>query len=249
MLAKIFKIAGILLLVAFIVGTLAFTSIDHKKVECTEIEVSFNDKDPIHVSAKELLRLVSHADSKILGKMLNEINSESIEEEVSKHQAIQKADVYKIVSREEGVFKGTLVVKVKHRKPILRVMSESGRYYLDKQGNKVPDSPNYTTNVLVASGYIDEKFAVEQLLPFVLFVENNDFWKAQIQQVYVEKNGDVQLVPLVGDHIIELGDVDNFERKLQKMRAFYEQVLVKNSWNKYDVISLKYNNQVIAKRN
>lgn len=64
-----------------------------------------------------------------------------------------------------------------------------------------------------------------------------------------KKNGDVQLAPLVGDHIIELGDVDNFERKLQKMRAFYEQVLVKNSWDKYDVISLKYNNQVIAKRN
>ena len=86
------------------------------------------------------------------------------------------------------------------------------------------------------------------MLPFVLFVENDGFWQAQIEQVHVQQNGDVLLTPLVGEHIIEFGTLDNYERKLQKMKAFYEQVLANDNWNKYKTVSLKYNNQVIAKR-
>lgn len=236
------------MLVVFIIGTLAFTSVESRNVMCHDIEISFNDNDLIHVNKKELLRLVNAADSKILTKSLDQINSEIIETEVEKHQAIQKAEVYKIIKNDSGTYNGILVVKIKHRKPVLRVMSETGSYYLDKYGNRVPVSSSYTTNVLVATGYFNEKFAKEKLLPFVLYVEDDDFWKAQIEQIYVEKGGDVLITPLIGEHIIELGDFDNYEAKLRKMRAFYDQVLVKNSWNKYKTISLKYNNQVIAKR-
>lgn len=237
------------MLIIFIIGTLAFTSIDSKDVMCDDIEISFSNSDVIQVNKKEILRLVNAADSKILSKSLDQINSEIIETEVEKHQAIHKAEVYKIISRDSGKYKGVLVVNIKHRKPILRVISEKGNYYLDKKGNRVPVSSNYTTNVLVATGNFSEKFAVEKLLPFVLFVENDDFWKAQIEQIHIEKGGDALITPLIGDHIIELGELENYDAKLRKMRAFYDQVLVKNSWNKYKTISLKYNNQVIAKRN
>jgi len=86
------------------------------------------------------------------------------------------------------------------------------------------------------------------LLPFILFIKNNEFWKAQIEQVHIEKNGDVTLVPLVGDHLIEFGKLDNYQAKLRNMKAFYSQVLAKNNWNKYKTLSLKYNNQIVAKR-
>ena len=98
------------------------------------------------------------------------------------------------------------------------------------------------------SGSISEKFASEKLLPFILYVEDDDFWNAQIEQIYVEEDGDVLLTPLVGGHIIELGEVDNFREKLHVMSEFYKQVLAKNNWDKYEKISLKYNNQVVAKR-
>lgn len=149
---------------------------------------------------------------------------------------------------EKGSYKGVLVVKVKHREPVMRVITSGGSYYLDKYGMRIPVSSNYATNVLVTTGSISESFAVEQLLPFVMYVENNDFWKAQIQQVHVEEDGDVLLTPLVGGHIIELGDLGNYREKLLIMRAFYKQVLAKNNWDKYEKVSLKYNNQVVAKR-
>lgn len=249
MIRKLLNIAGILILITFIIGTLAFTSIESNDVKCSSIEISFNDNDAIRANESELMRLVKAADNQILKKSLGQINSDIIEASVEKHKAIRKAEVYKIVKHEGGEYTGVLVVKVKHRKPVLRVMSDTENYYLDQYGNKVPASSGYTSNVLVTTGNFSLQFAAEQLLPFVLFVEDDDFWKAQIQQIHIEKDGDVLLIPLIGNHIIELGNFENYETKLRKMRAFYDQVLVKNSWNKYKVISLKYNNQVIAKRN
>jgi cell division protein FtsQ len=242
------KLTGFLLLIIFIVGTFAFTFIESKNIMCTGIEVVFNEDEAINVDKDKLIRLVKATDNKILSKTLDEINSEIIESEIEKIPGILTADVYKLMISEKGSYKGVLVVKVKNRKPVMRVITSTGSYYLDKFGMRIPISLNYATNVLVTTGSVSEKFAVEQLLPFVLYVEDNEFWKAQIQQVHVEEDGDVLLTPLVGGHIIELGDLGNYRQKLQIMREFYKQVLVKNNWDKYEKVSLKYNNQVVAKR-
>ncbi|MFW5822292.1 MAG: cell division protein FtsQ/DivIB, partial [Tangfeifania sp.] len=138
--------------------------------------------------------------------------------------------------------------RVKHREPAVRIMSAEGRYYLDKNGEIIPVSANYTANVLLATGYFSEKFAKDELLPFVLFLENNPFWKAQIEQVHVEQDGDIILTPFVGDHLIELGPLVNYPAKLRNMKAFYRQVMARNKWSEYKMVSLKYHNQVIAKK-
>lgn len=248
MLRKILKLTGYILLTAFIVVTLAFSTRESRHVSCRNIEIEFNENEIIKTSREEVARLIDAADNELVGKELRAINAELIEKEIEKHQAILNAEVFKVVAKDSTSFKGILGVRVKHREPVLRIMSSSGTYYLDKTGEQIPISSSYTANVLVASGYFSEDFAKEQLLPFALYLEENPFWKAQIEQVHVEQNGNVVFTPLVGDHLIELGTLEDFQGKLRNMRAFYEQVLVRNNWDKYHKISVKYKNQVIAKK-
>jgi cell division protein FtsQ len=248
MFRKLLKLIGFLFLIIFVIGTLAFTSIESRNIICSNIEVVFDKDEAINIDKDRLVKLVKATDSKIFSKTLKEINSEIFEDEIEKIPAILRADVYKLMVNEKSAYKGVLVVKVKHREPVMRVITSNGSYYLDKFGVRIPVSSSYSTNVLVASGSISEKFAVEKLLPFVLYVEDDDFWKAQIEQIYVQEDGDILLTPLVGGHIIELGEVDNYSQKLNIMSEFYKQVLAKNNWDKYEKISLKYNNQVVAKR-
>ncbi len=248
MLRKLAKITGSLVLMIFIVGTLAFTTHESRNVVCRNIEIDFSSDDIIHVDKDDIIRMVKAADKTILGKKLSQINGEKIEDVVEKHPAVYKAEVYKVLVKDSSSYKGILTVRVKHRRPVVRVISNSGSYYLDEFGDKIPISSNYTANVLATTGFLTEKYAKNELLPFVLYIENDEFWSAQIEQVYVGKNGEVLLTPLVGDHIIEFGKLDDYQRKLQKMKAFYEQVLANNNWNKYSRITLKYNNQVIAKK-
>jgi cell division protein FtsQ len=248
MFRKVLKLIGFIFLIIFVIGTLAFTSIESRNIMCSDIQVVFDKDEAINVDKERLVKLVKATDSKIFSKTLDDINSEIFEGEIEKIPAILRADVYKLMVNEKGVYKGVLTVKVKHREPVMRVITSNGSYYLDKFGVRIPVSLSYSTNVLVASGSISEKFAVEKLLPFVLYVEDDDFWNAQIEQIYVQEDGDILLTPLVGGHIIELGEVDNYRDKLHVMSEFYKQVLAKNNWDKYEKISLKYNNQVVAKR-
>ena len=248
MFKKLLNISGLLLLIIFIIATFAFTSHERKDVLCRKIEVDYKADDLIQINKDEIIRLVKSADNEVLSKTLDQINSEFIESSVEKHEAVINAEVYKVIAKDTGSYRGILTVKVKHREPVVRIMSSSGNYYLDEFGSKIPVSTSYSANVLVATGYFSEEYAKKELLPFILYVENDEFWKAQIEQAHVQKNGEILLTPLVGDHIIELGNITDYQNKLLKMKAFYEQVLANDNWNKYEKVSLKYNNQVVAKK-
>ena len=225
-----------------------FSEKERNNVICRNIEIRFRDDDLIKISKEEITGLVKAADKDIIGRELRAINADRIEKEVEKHKAILKAEVYKVTTRDSNAYSGILGVKVMHRIPVVRIMSSSGSYFLDKNSEKVPLSVNYTANVLVITGYFTEEFAREELLPFVLYIDRNPFWKALIQQLYVEKNGDIFLTPLIGDNKIELGSLENYQEKLVNLKAFYDQVLANNNWNKYETVSLKYKDQVIAKK-
>ena len=110
MFRKLLKLTGFLLLIVFIIGTLAFTSIESNNIMCTGIEIVFNEDEAINVDKDKLIRLVKSADSKVLRKPLDEINSEIIEDEIEKIPAILTADVYKLIVNEKGRYKGVLVV-------------------------------------------------------------------------------------------------------------------------------------------
>jgi len=192
--------------------------------------------------------LVKAADQDIIGKELRRINAHAVEKEIEKHQTILKAEVYKVIVKDSTAYQGILGVRIRHREPVMRVMSSEGSYYLDKSGEKIPVSDRYAARVLVATGYFSDDFARKELLPFVLSLQKDHFWKAQLEQVYVEPDSNVLLTPLFGDHIIEMGSLENYAEKLRNVKAFYEQVMAKNSWNKYEQISVKYKNQIIAKK-
>ena len=76
----------------------------------------------------------------------------------------------------------------------------------------------------------------------------DDFWRAQITQVYVRDTLNVELVPRVGSQIIALGDLSGYEYKLMKLRSLYASRLPGEGLNRYDRIDLRYGRQVVCKR-
>lgn len=80
------------------------------------------------------------------------------------------------------------------------------------------------------------------------FVQDDEFWSNQIQQIYVADNGEVELVPRVGEHTVLLGAPTRVEEKLARLKEFYTEGLNKVGWNKYSALNLKYDNQVICKK-
>ena len=161
---------------------------------------------------------------------------------------------------------GVLHVNLCQRKPILRVFSTGGSFYIDENGLIMPVSRKFTAHVPVASGFIeiDVKELYKQqhgleadvqadttlyhdLFKLSSFLSRNPLWEAQIEQVYVNKDSEFELIPRVGNHTIVLGEVHELEKKFRKLEIFYDKGLSKTGWNEFrDQSILKLRNQVVC---
>ena len=121
--------------------------------------------------------------------------------------------------------------------------------FIDRNGISIPNTI-YKTNLVVATGDIDKKYAEKELLPFALFIQENPFWNNQIEQIHISRNNENRrvalLVPRVGNHIVKMGEVRNFEKKLKRLKTFYEKAIGTVGWNKYSTINIQYDNQIIC---
>ena len=80
------------------------------------------------------------------------------------------------------------------------------------------------------------------------YINKDDFWSAQIEQLYVNENGDIELIPRVGNQKIIFGDATQMKEKFNKLFILYTKGFDKTGWNNYSAINLKFNDQVVCTR-
>ncbi len=173
------------------------------------------------------------------GMRISEINLEQIEELMLGESHIESANCFYNAA-------GVLCIKVVPQRPVLHVISQNGDdYYLSSTGLTMPTAC-FNVNLCVATGRISKQFASERLLEMALFIHDNLFWREQIEQIHVLSPERIVLYPRVGQHVIELGSINGFQEKLDRLRIFYRKGLERVGWNKYSTISLAYDGQIVC---
>lgn len=239
---KVLVIIGLCALVGYLVFAAFYFQEKPKEGVCSkfEVEVSNIQEGEQFVETDDIAKYLKEKDLDPTGKQLKDINTNVIEEAILSNQLVKKADVF--VTNSGGVR-----AVIEERRPILRIISDNGEnYYIDDEGRKMPLSKRFTAYLPVATGSIKEEFAKADLHKFALFLHQDKFWNAQIEQIVVLPNNDVKLIPRVGDHQIILGSLHGYKERLDKLLTFYENGLNAAGWNKYSVINLKYDKQVVC---
>ena len=229
------------LLVAYIaVSVFFFWDRKQDMPSCKEVEIVITDSlEKYFLKEKDIIDYLKKAKLFPLNKKEEEINTNDIENALLKNEIIETAEVVKIIS-------GKIKIVVSQKMPILRVFNSKGSFYVDKLGNTMPSDLGQAIYVPVATGNIEKAFAVSELYKFALFLQTDNFWNDQIEQIYVKSVDDIEIIPRVGSHRIILGSLDNYENKLMHLRLFYEQVIPKMGWEKYSIINLKFKNQIVC---
>lgn len=232
----------VLLLIIVYLGV-AVTIFNDKPVKqvCRNMELIIKDSvDAGFITRSEIFSLLKKKDLYPVGKNMTAIQSKILEKELEKHPLVEEAECYKTPG-------GSLCIEITQRLPILRVMNNKGEsYYLDNKGRIMPPEARCTAHLAIVTGNVEKSFAMRDLYKFGVFLQNNKFWDSQIEQINVTPNNEIELVPRVGDHIVFLGSIDDFESKLGRLKTFYEKALNKVGWNKYSRISLEFSNQIIC---
>lgn len=146
-----------------------------------------------------------------------------------------------------------LHVNLTQRVPVVRVFSTDGSsYYLDSARQELPLSDRYSHYVSVVTGVPQlrkDSFGNSiraQILAVSSFIGKDTFWNAQIGEISMNADREFELVPVLGKHRILIGDTSRLADKFSNLFAFYRKVLNRIGWDKYEVLDLRFNGQVLA---
>ena len=236
------------MLLALIVFMITVSAEQRKKATLAGVDVFF--RDDIQFIPKATIENIVYNSIRNFKKCKPDtLNTERIETRIEKLPWVKKAEVFVGYQRMDSkFFTARLKVWVRQREPLFRVMLADGGYYVDTEGKKVPFSSVGTAGVVVCTGYITNEMITGDLMKFINYINEKPFWKAQIEQIYVKRNGELILVPRLGGHVIELGKVEKLDLKFGNLMALYEQGFKDGGWEKYRKVSLKFDNQVVCTR-
>lgn len=264
---KIVKILVIILWVLLVAGAgvlVGFVEVEQYDRTCKRVAVTIDyGSADVLVSKTDIDSIILKAAGMLRGKPLGYINLGAIESAIRKQPYIANVTVYE---NNEGV----LFVEVQQREPILRVINRNYEsFYLDGSGSLLPVNPNFTARVLVVNGNIEDSYLkrpnyrvnimaladsiyidslMTNLYKLAMYISHNKFLKAQIDQIYVNQQKEFELIPRVGSHVILLGDAHDLDDKFRKLYAFYKFGMNEIGWNKYNIINIKFKNQVICSK-
>ncbi len=252
------KLIGVITLwivgLSAVISSFAFTEIKQRSVLCKSILIDINrDDENYFINKADVLKILYSTGDSLIGTKVDEIPLSLLERLIVANKYIKSAKVFIDI-------KGNLQVEINQRKPLIRIINSTYQsFYIDEDGNKMPLSTLYSARSIVCNGNILESYdgkndtlqtvLVSSLYALSKFIKANEFWEAQIEQIYIEQNNDFVFIPRVGDHKIIFGDTTNMVEKFDNLMIFYNKALPKVGWQTYHTINVKYKGQIVASRN
>jgi len=232
-----------------LVVLMSFIEVKKAGVFCKQVKIYipgnqyFIDKEEVD----NILKVHKH---QLVGRNMESTNLHLLEQKLRANPFIEAAKVYADMD-------GIIRVEISQRQPVLRVMNRFDQdFYIDQNGLKIPLSSNFTARVIAANGYIEEVFGnkvdtlhtqmAKEILKTADFINRDSLWSAQIAQIYVTQDHQIELVPRVGNNRILLGNADSLEAKFANLLTFYKKAMPQVGWNRYKTLNIKYANQVVA---
>ena len=229
-------IKGFLLIVAlaFLFG---FSNYRNETKKVTS-EVIFEQGENLFMNYEMVNKLLIQNQKHVKNQAKSLINLSSLEKQVLAHPLVENATTFLTID-------GQLKTSVKQRTPIGRVNTESESYYIDRQGEKMPLSRNYSARVPIITG-VSLAENMEGVYRLLTYIKRDEFLKKQVVGIDKSAENNFLLLTRIGDHKINLGKIEDLEVKFKNLKAFYNHTMANKTIENYKIINLKYSNQVVC---
>jgi cell division protein FtsQ len=227
-----------LLFLLLLVGLFGFAQYRNSIRKVTDVKIEFEQGDNLFITSEMVNKLLTQSSKKVLNQSKESIILKDLEQDVLKNEMIEDADVFLTVD-------GVLKAKIIQRKPLARIQINNESYYLDRQGKKMPLSKIHSARVPIVTGVRSDK-DLKHVFDFCTTVLRDDFMKKLIIGMHINAENEFELKTRLGNQIIVFGDLKEKKRKINKLKAFYQNALRDKSLGKYKKINLIYSNQVVC---
>ena len=228
-----------------------------KKNTCTGYSIIIKDgsDEKYFLSETDIMQLLKTAvNGDIKGQSKSNFNLRQMENLLEENAWIKDAQLY-------FDNKDVLHVVVAEREPVARIFTTRGKsFYIDEDENGIPLSQNLSTDVPVFTGVPDredrrkkDSLLLREIRNTAKFISSQPFWRAQVAQVHlvrsdVNSDWEFEMVPVIGNHIIKLGNGYKIEEKFNRLFIFYKEVLSRTGFDKYKTVDVRFAGQVIGSK-
>lgn len=198
------------------------------------------------VSYKNPVYFIDEQDIKSIVKKMNptlrigDIEVPRIEREISKLDAVDSVNVYLNLN-------GVLNIDIIQKVPKFRLSSSAKSCYVDDRGNEFAISKKYSHPCMLVTGKVSKE-EYPEVIHWINAIEADEFFKNYFIGIAKEKD-DYYLLTSDGNFRVEIGDLENTDFKLKGFKVFVKKHLIFQDKDKYNKVSLKYNNQIVATLN
>lgn len=209
-----------------------------QQITDNKISVKMSEKTPVYfVDEKDIREIVKKENP---SGNVGDLNIPSLEKKINALPAVDSANVYLNLN-------GKLNLDIKQRVPVFRLNKDGKDFYVDEKGIEFPISRTYSHPCMLVTGNVkpDE---YEKLAELVEKIDKDDFSKKYF--IGISKNKEsYSLLTSEGNYRVEIGDLDNIDFKVKGFKTFVEKYLVYQDPQKYSMVSVKYQNQIVTTLN
>ena len=229
-------------LAAYLVFALVKINRPAQSPECTGLDIIIDEEQCTDfINENEIRELLVSKKLFPEGKALDDVDLTQLETVLTASPYIDEALCFKTAT-------GHVSIHVTPRVPVLHVINSDGAdFYVDNRGGTMPRG-HHVIDLPVMTGHVQQKDAGPLYSALGMRIGRDPFWSKEVQEIHVRADGDIELTPHAGDFVILLGDTSQLDDKLARMRRFYTEGLDKAGWNRYRLINLKFQGQVVAER-
>jgi len=218
---------------------------------CKGIDIQISGvKEYVFLDRQDILRFIVREEGDPKGKTLAGFNLRHLETSLKKNIWVKDAELF---------FDNNLLlhVNIHEREPVARIFTKSGSsFYIDSSGYKMPLSdkmpvklPVFTNFPAGKTGSVNnDSLLLRHIQKIAGYIIGNEFWMAQVAQVDILPDKNFELVPTIGNHIIQFGNGEHVENKFKSLLIFYQQVLRRAGFHAYNRLNVQFAHQLIATR-
>ncbi|WP_317169086.1 cell division protein FtsQ/DivIB [Flavivirga algicola] len=224
----------LLVLVAFL---FAFASQKNAQRKVSSPHVRFIGENNLFVSNETVSKLLIQKYGGVKNVPKETLDLNELENALKSNPMIKTAEVYVAVN-------GTLNAEIEQKVPIARV-STNASYYIDDEGSYMPLSTNYSARVPLVTGYV-EKNNLKNIHKVASKITRDEFLKKNVIEIHQSIDKVVYLKLRQCNFIVQLGDVNFLNKKINNLKAFYQKNLKEKTLNNYSKVNLQFDNQVVC---
>jgi cell division protein FtsQ len=217
---------------------------------CSKVQVHYkHGVSSGFVTEKEIYAAIGrilHSDP--VGTQLAAFELNEIEVQIEKHPWVYDAQLY---------FDNNQILHVilDEAIPVARVMDQAGKsFYIDNRGKELPLSTNYRVELPVFTGVPVKRNSgaglkdIQKICMLSGVIAKDSFWMAQAAQIDVLPGGKMEMIPAIGHHVVDLGEVIEPDEMLDKLKHFYMAMAAAGRLDDYSRIQAGYKGQIVAQR-